>query len=478
MTSEGWKRLEHLEENNTLIGISLEPKSVSTFVKNFAVLNNETFIKNCINAGIVKNQAEKYVRECKKLLPLQSTSKYMHIISRIFGFLLTDAWIGISENPRLSADFGSEYSLELFEKDIEYLGFQSKKGKYTEKEGYGSTYRVEHSGALPALFISLGISFGKKSTKEACKIPFWIMNGSDMIKREFLAGFQGGDGSKIKWGSDKQINVQIAKTSKTIHPEYLESLINMMSDIVKLFRDLEIIVDDVKHRPSPECENRMEVSYYISSSRENLINYFDIINYRYDVLKQVESGKMVEYLKYLDHEHKNRIELVNKIKNYGSLERIKIAENLNIPLKLVFNILKLNGKDIGLPKGLLKVKEWNNMIKAKNTTIFIPIRSITKSDENIISDITVDSDNQSFLCGDTFCVHNSPRNLYQSSMAKQAIGMFSQAHKIRTDTITHVLDYPQKPLVNTTPADFLGFNDMPAGVNVVVAIACYGGFKW
>jgi DNA-directed RNA polymerase II subunit RPB2 len=62
-------------------------------------------------------------------------------------------------------------------------------------------------------------------------------------------------------------------------------------------------------------------------------------------------------------------------------------------------------------------------------------------------------------------------------MAKQAIGMYALSHQLRTDTITHILNYPQKPIVNTIPAGFLGFNDMPAGTNVIVAIACYTGFN-
>ena len=77
-----------------------------------------------------------------------------------------------------------------------------------------------------------------------------------------------------------------------------------------------------------------------------------------------------------------------------------------------------------------------------------------------------------------YCDHNqSPRNIYQSSMGKQAIGFYASSHKIRTDTITYVLDYPQKPLVSTIPAKLMGFNDMPSGINAIVAIACYTGFK-
>ena len=71
----------------------------------------------------------------------------------------------------------------------------------------------------------------------------------------------------------------------------------------------------------------------------------------------------------------------------------------------------------------------------------------------------------------------SPRNAYQSSMGKQAIGIHALSHNIRVDTITHVLDYPQKPLVSTIPSRLIGFDDMPSGINAIVAIACYSGFN-
>jgi DNA-directed RNA polymerase beta subunit len=77
-----------------------------------------------------------------------------------------------------------------------------------------------------------------------------------------------------------------------------------------------------------------------------------------------------------------------------------------------------------------------------------------------------------------FCDHTqSSRNIFQSSMGKQSIGMFALSHQVRSDTIVHVLDYPQRPLVNTLPAKFMGFDDMPFGINAIVAVGCYSGFN-
>ena len=71
----------------------------------------------------------------------------------------------------------------------------------------------------------------------------------------------------------------------------------------------------------------------------------------------------------------------------------------------------------------------------------------------------------------------SPRNCYQCSMGKQALGIYALSYKIRTDTIVHVLDYPQKSLVSTKPAEFMGLNEMPSGINAIVAIMSYTGYN-
>ena len=77
-----------------------------------------------------------------------------------------------------------------------------------------------------------------------------------------------------------------------------------------------------------------------------------------------------------------------------------------------------------------------------------------------------------------YAEHNqSPRNTYGANMAKQALGLTTTSIHKRVDTRGHFLHYPQVPLIKTKVMDAVGFDRRPAGQNLVVAIASYGGYN-
>jgi DNA-directed RNA polymerase II subunit RPB2 len=77
-----------------------------------------------------------------------------------------------------------------------------------------------------------------------------------------------------------------------------------------------------------------------------------------------------------------------------------------------------------------------------------------------------------------FSDHNqAPRVAYQASMAKQALTVYSTNFRHRFDTMGHVLSYGQRPIVKTNITNILNNDDLPTGINVIVAIATYTGFN-
>jgi len=73
--------------------------------------------------------------------------------------------------------------------------------------------------------------------------------------------------------------------------------------------------------------------------------------------------------------------------------------------------------------------------------------------------------------------NQAPRNQYQAAMGKQAIGIFASNYQKRIDTVQHVLYYPQKALICTRPSKYINSDNMPSGINAIIAIMCYTGYN-
>ncbi len=74
--------------------------------------------------------------------------------------------------------------------------------------------------------------------------------------------------------------------------------------------------------------------------------------------------------------------------------------------------------------------------------------------------------------------HNqSPRNTYESAMAKQSLGFSTPMMNTSTYVRQHFMLYPQTPIVTTKAMNLLGLDKRPAGQNCVVAVLPFDGYN-
>lgn len=484
MTTEGWKEVRDFNENDTRIGIMPTQSSIGNDNSISTLILDETMFRNkFIDFDVELSYINKQIEMLTKIgmLPLYSDNYRLPIISRIFGFVLSDGSINIyQKNTKYiscSFSFGTEQDVKLFEDDIEMCGFNKCKYNYGSRNFNGvthSTFNVTHNGSLPSLLIALDITYGKKTETFRNPVPKWIIDGSKLIKREFISGFQGGDGCKIRWNkNNKGYNYICAETSQQINPCYSNSLLYFMQQCVDIF--IELGVECRIQKVMTINENRNKVAYKILDKQCNLIKYYDNIGYRYAFTKNTESFIVIEYLRYKElcfNEHKLFIQKIRDLCDEGKTNTY-ISNELGIPVSNVSDIRRsyTNQREISMYN--LKddtIEQWIKNIEIINGMIFMPVIEVSNIENRLVSDITVESDNHSFIAGDNFLSSNC-------AQAKQAMGIYATNFNERMDKTAYVLSYPTRPLVDTRVMNLIKLNENPSGCNINVAIMTHTGYN-
>jgi len=129
----------------------------------------------------------------------------------------------------------------------------------------------------------------------------------------------------------------------------------------------------------------------------------------------------------------------------------------------------------------MRVKQHTSLDKVKEIKGFIdPFNMLNRYDETHFIRYTHCEFHPTMLLGIIgsiipYCNRNQgPRNIYQYSQARQAMGIYATNYRDRLD-IAYILYHPQKPLVNTRLMQYANTDMLPMGENITVAIQSYTG---
>ena len=123
-------------------------------------------------------------------------------------------------------------------------GINRKTSNFTEKDTkkiiHYTCYHVSAEPCLGLLLHRLGGTTGRKTCQNK-ELHEWLKKAPSSVKRAFLSGYQGGDGSKINVNYKlPQQQVRIKETKMSTSHECVGSNTKYMEDIAQLFKDLGI----------------------------------------------------------------------------------------------------------------------------------------------------------------------------------------------------------------------------------------------
>ena len=243
--------------------------------------------------------------------------------------------------------------------------------------------------------------------------------------------------------------------------------------------------EPVRYILKEKVEDIEEIDIYNFNKYKAVFIYIngDIFGYTYNINDIIQflkksrvDGIVSTYVSfYMDYTNNNLYILSDRGRCCRPL--LKVENNKLLYTKKLFNKIKdgkISWNDLIITH---KVIEYIDISEVNNTLICTNSKNL--KDKNYTHcEICPSLILGVVAAGIPFAHHNqSPRNTYQSAMGKQAIGIHSTKYSQRYDTFSHILFYPQKPLITTKYMKYFNADDLPSGINCIVAIASYSGYN-
>ena len=192
-------------------------------------------------------------------------------------------------------------------KDIEVLGL--KWCNYRKERGIYVIWSKD--SVLSRILIALGAPIGKKPL-QSTPLPKWILYAPKFIKKEFIAAYFGSDMTKpgVHVKNPRDIRVLCVVMYKHKRVKNGDLFLKQIKKCLKEFNVNSVV------KLAGKKGNKLIYQLSIKNSRENLINFFKNIGYRYCKYKEELARKSLAYL------------LVRKMLIRNREEKLRIAKNL------------------------------------------------------------------------------------------------------------------------------------------------------
>ncbi len=315
------------------------------------------------NFGDVDTQITKYLRE-RNLIPLRWDDPKLGTIAKILGFAFGDGHLGELSGRITLSFYGSERNLRVLKKDVETLGVKCniyvRERSYSidtvsgHYEGISRAAELRVSSRGFAIFLEkLGMPKGNKAMGNY-RVPEWIMSAPLWVKRNFLAGLFGADGSIVEFKRNTPLPINLTQGKKE---EMKKNLGEFMGDVAKMLSEFGI------KTTMYEIKSRNGVTYRLSIVGEKYIKKFlGKINYEYDLNKKEKGLFAYAYLllkENVKNERKKAAEMARDIyRKTGSVKEAYAAVRHIVNKRFVERVIYERVTEPRLPKSFLSFDDF------------------------------------------------------------------------------------------------------------------------
>jgi tRNA-splicing ligase RtcB (3'-phosphate/5'-hydroxy nucleic acid ligase) len=312
LTEKGMVKAGLLNEKNT---VAVNPFAGIEYEKisQFEIVSENNF----------SEEQKKELKE-RNLLPFNSLNENLPVIAKLFGYLLGDGNIHISNNKGRICAYGPLEDLEQIKNDFEKLRFSARiysrernheiETRYGIKKFSSENHELHVSStSLANLFYQLGYPKGSKTTAKF-SIPVWIKKSPKWIKRLFISALFGAELSSPKTHTKTGFNCPIFSINK--NKEFLENGRKFCIELMNLLAEFGVETNKISERK--EHKNKSGETYrirlQISSKEENLLRLYSQIGFLYNKKRDALSKIAVLYIKEKKKIAEKRTEIAFKVK--------------------------------------------------------------------------------------------------------------------------------------------------------------------